>query len=181
MARSRQCSASIGCADKCLLTAGKDAQLCSPCQTSADCGPIGSHTTLPNIIGGLPKGHILAAHFPTVCHHRSCVPLQVPAKDNFCRELSEALRNEEQQRQQQAEQGAHSFTLSKLAHSLAAPVKAHLGGRKAFASRPGARRLTQESSPQPGEAPPPSHKLTLAAYLDLCLCHGCTDLNMQLG
>ena len=144
------------CADERVLAAGKDAQLCSPCQTSAECGRIGSHTTLPNVVGGLPKGHILAAHFPTVCHHRSCVPLQVPSKDSFCKELKEALQSEELQQQQQTDTGSHSFTLSKLAHSLAEPVKKQLSGRKAFSSRPAARRLTQDVSPSPGQHPPPS-------------------------
>ena len=83
------------------------------------------------------------------------MPLQVPSKDAFCRELSQALQTEEQQRQQQAGRGAHGLTLSKIAHSLAEPVKVHLGGRKAFSGRPAARRLTQDSSPLPGQPPPP--------------------------
>lgn len=136
------CSASIDCTKKKCAGAGKDAQLCSPCQSSADCGHIGSHTTLPDIVGGLPKGHILAAHFPTVCHHRSCVPLQVPSKDSFCRELEEALHNHEQAKKQEAEQQPpHNFSLSKFAHKVAEPLKSHLSGRKASPARPPVRRL----------------------------------------
>ena len=135
-----------------LAVAGKEAQLCSPCQTSADCGRIGSHTTLPDVVGGLPKGHILAAHFPTVCHHRSCVPLQVPAKDSFCRELKAAQRTHELVQQQEAQHGPHISTLAKLAHKLAEPVTAHLG-RKASPARHAARRLAQadpQASPAAG-------------------------------
>ena len=80
------------------------------------------------------------------------MPLQVPAKDTFCRELKEAVGNDQQQRQKRAEEETHSLTLSKLAHSLAEPVKARLGGRKAFASRPAARRLTQETDAPNGQS-----------------------------
>lgn len=128
--------------------AGRDAQLCSPCQTSADCGRIGSHTTLPDTVGGLPKGHILAAHFPTVCHHRACVPLQVPDKDAFCKELKATLASHEQQQQQTAQKPAHSFVLGNFVQKAAEPLMARLGGRKATPARPPVRRL-QQAGPLP--------------------------------
>lgn len=131
--------------------AGKETQLCAPCETSADCGPLGAHTTLPDVLGGLPKGHILSAHYPTVCHHRACVPLQVPSKDGFCRALREA-----QQQTQHAAQHAHEqqqqhqpgFSLSSLAQKLYRPVSAQFGGRKA--AQPSIpRRQLAGSAPAP--------------------------------
>ena len=131
--------------------AGKETQLCAPCETSADCGPLGAHTTLPDVLGGLPKGHILSAHYPTVCHHRACVPLQVPSKDGFCR----ALREAQQQTQHTAQQHHQpDFSLSSLAQKLYRPVSAKFGGRKAAQPSVPRRQLAgQQVSYAPAPAP----------------------------
>lgn len=138
-------------ADCCpIMHAGKDTQLCGPCNTAADCGPLGSHIILPEQLGGLDKGHVLYAHYPTVCHQRSCVPVQVPAKDGFCRGLHAAHEAAEQSRlaaaahkQQQAAQAG--FSLSKLAQRLTG----HLTTQQATAKPQPARRQLQDNNDAP--------------------------------
>jgi hypothetical protein len=143
--------------------AGKETQLCAPCETSADCGPLGSYTDLPDVLGGLPKGHILSAHYPTVCHHRACVPLQVPSKDGFCRALRDAQQHtakpthkqlpahEQQQRQP-------AFSLSSLAQKIYRPVAGQLSSKKAQQTVP--RRQLSERQPRVYNAlaPAPSYQ-----------------------
>ena len=100
-------------------------------------------------LGGLQAGHILYAHFPTVCHQRSCVPLQVPAKDGFCRALraaEEATQHSAQQRK--AEQRA-GFSLGRLAERLYKPVAAGTAKMLKSASAVPARRQLAETSTQP--------------------------------
>ncbi len=145
-----------------MLSAGKDTQLCAPCRTSEDCGPLGAHLTLPQALGGLDKGHILYAHYPTVCHQRACVPHQVPAKDGFCRALHSANEAAEQERvaaaaarQQQQEAG---FSLSRLAQKL---YGRGAGGKAGAAAQPARRQLqerTQQQRPDFAPAPGPSSR-----------------------
>lgn len=146
--------------------AGKESQLCAHCETSADCGPLGAHATLPDVIGGLPKGHILAAHYPTVCHHRSCVPLQVPNKDGFCRELREAghlqLLTEETKPQQQQQHSTEQqrqqqqpvFSLTRFTKKLYKPVAEASAAQPATKRSGTGRRLAQ--TPRINYAPAPA-------------------------